>query len=96
MNAYTNKPSSAWTMFTYVQFAVAAAMMAGGIYFLEASFSAKGFYAMAALMLVSSTAAISKSLRDTEEANRIHNKLEDARTERLLAEATDDIPAPKI
>ena len=48
------KPSSAWTMFTYLNFVVAAVMMAGGIYFLEASFAAKGFYAMAALMLVSS------------------------------------------
>ena len=30
-------------------FAVAASMMAGGIYFMEASFAAKGFYAMAVL-----------------------------------------------
>jgi len=88
-NAYVNKPSGAWTIFTYLQFAVAGAMMAGGIYFLEASFAAKGFYAMAALMLVSSTVAITKSLRDVEEANRIHNKIEDARTERLLADADD-------
>ena len=88
-NAYVNKPSNAWTVFTYLQFAIAAAMMAGGIYFLEASFAAKGFYAMAALMLVSSTVAITKSLRDVEEAGRIHNKIEDARTERLLADADD-------
>ncbi|MEM8579448.1 MAG: YiaA/YiaB family inner membrane protein [Pseudomonadota bacterium] len=91
MTTYANKPSTAWTMFTYLQFGVAALMMAGGIYFLEASFAAKGFYAMAALMLVSSTAAISKSLRDGEEANRLHNRIEDARTERLLAETDVEI-----
>ena len=61
-------------------------MMAGGIYFLEASFAAKGFYSMAALMLVSSTIAITKALRDREESDRLHNKIEEARTERLLAE----------
>lgn len=82
------KTSASWQAFTYVNFAVAAAMMAGGIYFLEASFAAKGFYAMAALMLVSSTVSITKSLRDNEEAQRLHNKLEEARTERLLMEVS--------
>ncbi|MBM1633182.1 hypothetical protein JQV27_08610 [Sulfitobacter mediterraneus] len=91
MNAYANKPSSSWTLFTYLQFAVAAGMMAGGIYFLEASFAAKGFYAMAAIMLVSATVAITKSLRDVEESDRIHNKIEDARTERLLADAGEEL-----
>ena len=75
-------------MFTYAQFAIASAMMAGGIFFLEASFAAKGFYAMAAIMLVSSTAGITKAVRDTEESKRLHNKIEDARTERLLAEVS--------
>ena len=82
------KPSASWQAFTYFNFAGAAAMMAGGIYFLEASFAAKGFYAMAALMLVSSTVSITKSIRDNEEAQRLHNKLEEARTERLLMEVS--------
>ena len=83
------KTSAAWQMFTYLNFGVAASMMAGGIYFLEASFAAKGFYAMAALMLVSSTAAISKSIRDAEESTRLHNKIDEARTERLLMETAN-------
>lgn len=88
MNAYIDRPSQAWNLFTYAQFAVAAAMMAGGIFFLEASFAAKGFYAMSAIMLVSTTAAITKALRDQEESKKLHNKLEDAHTERLLAEVS--------
>jgi hypothetical protein len=86
MNAYIDKPSNSWSLFTYLQFAIASSMMAGGIFFLEASFAAKGFYAMAAILLVSSTAAITKSIRDAEESGRLHNKIEDAKTERLLAE----------
>lgn len=82
------RPSQAFTMFSYLNFIVAAVMMTGGIYFLEASFAAKGFYAMAALMLVSSTVGITKALRDKEESDRLHNKLEEARTERLLAEVS--------
>jgi hypothetical protein len=84
------RTSQAYTMFSYVNFAVAAVMMAGGVYFLEASFAAKGFYAMAALMLVSSTVGITKAVRDKEESDRLHNKLEEARTERLLAEVSRD------
>jgi hypothetical protein len=86
LNALSLRTSSAFTLFSYVNFIVAGSMMAGGIYFLEASFAAKGFYAMAALMLVSATVGITKAMRDKEEADRLHNKLEEARTERLLAE----------
>jgi hypothetical protein len=43
---------------------------------------------MAALMLVSSTAAITKTLRDNEESQRLYNKLDEARTERLLMEVS--------
>lgn len=80
------RTSQAFNLFSYGNFMVAAVMMTGGIYFLEASFAAKGFYAMAALMLVSSTVGITKALRDKEESDRLHNRLEEARTERLLAE----------
>ena len=88
-DALQTKPSASWMMFTYFNFGVAAVMMAGGIYFMEASFAAKGFYAMAALMLVSSTVAITKSIRDTEESQRLHNKIDEARTERLLMETAN-------
>jgi hypothetical protein len=59
-------------------------MMAGGIYFLEASFAAKGFYAMAALMLVHTAISVTKTLRDKEESNNFINKVEDAKTQKLL------------
>ena len=84
----TSQSTPAWKAFTMINFGVAAVMMAGGIWFMEETFTAKGFYAMAALMLVSSTVSITKSLRDNEEAQRLHNKLEDARTERLLMEVS--------
>ena len=59
-------------------------MMADGIYFLEASFAAKGFYSMAALMLVHTAISVTKTLRDKEEFNKFINKVEDAKTEKLL------------
>jgi hypothetical protein len=78
--------SNAWNMFTIASFIVAAAMMAGGIYFMEASFSAKGFYAMAAIMLVHTSVSVTKTLRDNAEAAKLINRIEDAKTERLLME----------
>lgn len=78
------KHSHAWNMFTMGSFVIAAGMMAGGIYFLEASFAAKGFYAMAALMLVHTAVSATKTLRDNEEAGKLINKIEDAKTEKLL------------
>eukprot|EP00435_Cladocopium_sp_Y103_P077699 s1_g1438.t1 len=54
------------------------------IFFMEASFAAKGFYAMSALMLVHTSISITKTLRDGQEADRLINRIEDAKTERLL------------
>lgn len=81
---YTTKDSEAWKLFTIVAFGIAATMQAGGIWFLEASFAAKGFYAMSAIMLVHTSITITKTLRDSEESKRMINKLEDAKTEKLL------------
>ncbi len=80
------KNSNAWNTFTIASFVISCAMMAGGIYFLEASFAAKGFYAMSALMLVHTAISATKTMRDAEEANRMTSKIEEARTEKLLME----------
>jgi hypothetical protein len=80
------KNTAAWNTFTLMSFGISVVMMAGGIYFLEASFAAKGFYAMSALMLVHTAISATKTMRDAEEANRMVNKIEDARTEKLLME----------
>ncbi len=80
------KHTNSWMLFTQATFALAAVMMAGGIYFLEASFSAKGFYAMAAIMLVHTSITLTKTMRDNEEASKMISKIEDARTEKLLME----------
>jgi hypothetical protein len=82
----TPKHTNSWMFFTQATFALAAIMMAGGIYFLEASFSAKGFYAMAAIMLVHTSITLTKTMRDNEEASKMITKIEDARTEKLLME----------
>ncbi|WP_172292529.1 YiaA/YiaB family inner membrane protein [Pseudoruegeria sp. HB172150] len=93
MSDQTTKPraqrSNAYELFTYLQFAIAAFMMAAGIYNLQATLTAKGYYAMAAIMLVSTAVTITNSVRDREETKRLHNAIEEARTNRLLRESGD-------
>lgn len=89
MNNSTQATNHIWQIFTFAAFGLAVCMMGGGIYFLEASFSAKGFYAMAAIMLVYTSVAMTKTLRDVEEAKALHNRIDDARAERLLMETKD-------
>ena len=84
MNRPTIKHTNAWTQFTIASFVIAASMMAGGIFFMEASFAAKGFYAMAAVMLAHTSIAVTKTMRDNEESDRLLTKIEDAKTEQLL------------
>ncbi|CTQ76481.1 YiaA/YiaB family inner membrane protein [Roseibium alexandrii] len=84
--------SNNWTVFTMVSFAVAAGMMALGIYNLEASFAAKGFYTMAAIMLVHTSVTLTKTLRDRDEADKLHNRIEDAKTEKLLMDVSKTDP----
>jgi hypothetical protein len=44
----------------------------------------KGYLAMGTVMLVQSCITVTKTLRDVHEARRMVNRIEDARTERLL------------
>lgn len=92
MNDVSISHSSAWTNFTLASFVIAAGMMAGGIFFMDASFAAKGFYAMSALMLVHTSISITKTLRDNQESSRLINKIEEAKTEKLLM----DINRPEV
>lgn len=76
--------SAAWVSFTYASFVGAAAMVAGGILFLPLDLWAKGYLAMGMVMLVQSCITMTKTVRDQHEASRLVNRIEDARTERLL------------
>lgn len=88
MSDYIHEHSNAWKMFSIVSFIVSSVMMAGGIFFMEASFAAKGFYGMASLMLVHSAISMTKTLRDEQENKRMIKKIEDAKTEKLLREVS--------
>ena len=83
----TQRPTSAWIAFGYLSFAVSIVMVLGGILLLPSDWWVKGYFAMGALLLIQSCFSLAKNMRDVHEAGRIINRIENAKTERLLREA---------
>lgn len=86
MNQNSQPHSSAWVSFTYASFFAAAGLVVAGILFLPLDWWAKGYLGMGVAMLVQSCITMTKTVRDNHEAARLVNRIEDARTERLLME----------
>jgi hypothetical protein len=86
MNPQPAQHSSAWITFTYASFIVSLAMVAVAIVFLPVDIWIKGYLAMGVAMLLQSCTALTKTIRDVHEAARMVNRIEDAKTERLLME----------
>ncbi|MER0238414.1 YiaA/YiaB family inner membrane protein [Fulvimarina sp. MAC8] len=86
--SYQPKATRAWKAYSIASFVLAAVMNAGGVFFMEASFAAKGFYAMAVIMLVHCAISVTRLLRDEEEGRSMVSRLDEARTEELLRQAS--------
>lgn len=78
------KHSNAWMTFTYAAFAGAAGMVGLGILFIPVDIWIKAYLAMGTVMLIQTCVTLTKTLRDQQEAGRLHNRIEDAKTEQLL------------
>jgi hypothetical protein len=84
MNENLQQHTPAWVTFTYVSFFGALAMVGAGIFFLPLDWWAKGYLGMGVAMLVQSCITMTKTIRDVHEASRLVNRLDEARTERIL------------
>ena len=88
MNNAVLHHSHAWIVFTYVSFVAALAMVLVGIILMPLDLAMKGYLAMGVAMLIQSCITMTKTLRDNDEAGKLVNRLEDARTERLLMDVS--------
>jgi hypothetical protein len=91
MNAQPLHHSPAWVAFTYATFLLALIMFGAGVLFMPIDMWMKGFLAMAVILLVQSCVTLTKTLRDNAEGEKLVNRIEDAKTERLLM---DVVKAP--
>jgi hypothetical protein len=84
MTAQPIKHSSAFVSFSYASFGLALLMVAGGVFVMPIDYWMKGFLMMGMVMLVQSCIILTKTIRDNVEAEKLLNRIEDAKTERLL------------
>lgn len=84
MNPQVTRHSPAWIVFTYVSFIAAIGMIGSGIVLAPIDLSLKAYFAMGMLMLIQSCITMTKTMRDVEESAKLVNRLEEAKTERLL------------
>lgn len=76
--------SPAWIFFSYANFAIALSAMLIGVLSLDVPLTTMGFLGMGVLFITSAAFNLAKVLRDEHEAKRFHNRIEEAKTERLL------------
>ncbi len=92
MNEYDiQSTSESWIFFVKVSFAIAITAIAAGIVLVPGSLIIKGYFALSSLFLVSTTITLSKTLRDQHEANRLINKVSDARTTKIINEMAKEV-----
>jgi len=83
-NTQLNSPS--WIFFVKINFAIAMGAMLLAIILSPIEIVIQGFLAMGTLYLVAATFTFSKTVRDEFEAQKLINKLAEARAEKLLKE----------
>ncbi len=78
--------SAQWSFFVKISFVVAILATVLGIYNMEGPLMVKGYFMISSLFLVSSAITLSKTMRDDHEAGQLHNKISEARTNRMIRE----------
>ncbi len=78
--------STQWEFFVKIAFATAMGSTLVGVYMLPGPLVVKGYFLISSLFLVFSTITLSKTVRDDHEAQRLHNRISEARTSKMIRE----------
>lgn len=86
----TTQPSSihtpAWVAQVWISFALASVALLAGIFYLDVSSWARAFLAAATLLVINSSFALAKTIRDLHEEQRFVRRVDDARVNKLITE----------
>lgn len=82
--------SPSWILFTKASFGLALAGMIAGIVMMPVDLWIRGYLIMGSLFLCGSSFTMSKTLRDEFEANKLINRIEEAKAEKLLKGMAED------
>ena len=75
----------------WIAFAISMVGMILGLFYLEATFAMKGFLGISYIFTVTSCFTVAKVVRDKHEAEKFINRVENAKTEKLLNESGKSI-----
>lgn len=78
--------TAAWSLQVWISFIVSMGLMVAGIAFLPAILWVKGYLLMGLMFTVGSTFTLSKTVRDNHEAKRLRNRMQAAKTDKILKE----------
>jgi hypothetical protein len=81
-----NGASPQWSFFVRLSFGIALVATMVGIYMLPGPLVAKGYFTISTFFLVFATITLSKTTRDDHESKRLHNRISEARTSKLMNE----------
>ena len=82
----TRLDSPSWILFVKLSFACALGGMLFGVAIMPVEIWIRGYMILGTLFLTGAAFTLSKTMRDQFEANKLINKLAQARTEKLLKE----------
>lgn len=85
-NSAPTKNTTAFFVQAAIAFGVALIGMIWAVLYLPVDPWARGFLAMSTLFLVSSSFTLAKVVRDNQENQAVHHRIDQARVDKLLAE----------
>lgn len=86
MEPTLHQDSPAWVFFAHAAFVLSIAAMLVGICLLESPLWVKGYLAIGFLFAVNATLTLSKTVRDNHEARKLHHRIAEVKTEKMLKE----------
>ena len=85
-NHDTQTNSTGWLLFVKLSFIVSIVAMIAAIIFMPGDLMMKGYFGLNSLFMVSSTIMMSKTLRDEHESSKMINKINEAKTNKIINE----------
>lgn len=80
------RDTPAWIFFVWTSFSIAVTLMSVGILYAPVEWWVKGYLAMGMFYCLGSTFTLAKTVRDNAEAQKMINRVVDAKTEKILSE----------
>lgn len=85
-NATVSTHTPAWIAQVWISFGLASLGLMAGVFYLDVSAWARAFLGATALLLINSSFALSKTLRDLHEEQRLVRRVDEARVTKLITE----------